>query len=201
VAYEYDPYNKLRHTTYWYESDRKSAPRLVLVAFSTSMSVIRFHVCDLLPVSGSWLKCLSAAKTEWPLSSNAAFEQPPNPDAPFDFNAVPSTFYMSAESVGSMPVRQVVEQGLDIMMDNLASLVLAVQVETGGDEEEEGMPGMVEPDMGGGGMTMGGGAGGGPNGDGGYGQGGYGGGGGGGWGAPGGGAPGWAGSGMSPLRR
>ncbi|GFZ49328.1 DNA-directed RNA polymerase II subunit RPB3 [Saitozyma sp. JCM 24511] len=134
VAYEYDPYNKLRHTTYWYESD---------------------------------------PKTEWPLSSNAAFEQPPNPDAPFDFNAVPSTFYMSAESVGSMPVRQVVEQGLDIMMDNLASLVLAVQVETGADEEEEeGMPGMVEPDMGGGmTMTMGGGAGG-PNGDGGYGQGG-----------------------------
>lgn len=109
---------------------------------------------------------------------------------------------MSAESVGSMPVRQVVEQGLDIMMDNLASLVLAVQVETGADEEEEeGMPGMVEPDMGGGmTMTMGGGAGG-PNGDGGYGQGVYGGGGGWGGGAPAGGAPGWAGSGMSPLRR
>lgn len=43
VAYEYDPYNKLRHTTYWYESDRESAPRLVPVA--SSLPHFQIQVC------------------------------------------------------------------------------------------------------------------------------------------------------------
>ncbi|ORX38686.1 DNA-directed RNA polymerase [Kockovaella imperatae] len=159
VGFEYDPYNKLRHTTYWYEVDEKA---------------------------------------EWPLSSNAAFEQPPDPSQPFDYNAVPSTFYMNPEAVGSIPVRTIVEQGLDILVENLANVVLAVQKETGGDEddEEDGGGGMVDPTMG-------------MNGDG-YGMNGQSdpyreGGGGGSWGGGGApnGAPSWAGggSGMSPLRR
>ncbi|WVO22873.1 uncharacterized protein IAS62_004216 [Cryptococcus decagattii] len=97
VAFEYDPYNKLRHTTHWFETDERA---------------------------------------EWPLSSNAAFETPPNPAEPFDYNAVPSTFYFSAESVGSIPVRSVVEQGLDLLIEGLANVVLGVQKETGGEEEE-----------------------------------------------------------------
>ncbi|EIW67427.1 hypothetical protein TREMEDRAFT_45370 [Tremella mesenterica DSM 1558] len=108
VAFEYDPHNKLRHTTYWYETDEKA---------------------------------------EWPLSANAAFEAPPQPDEPFDFNAVPSTFYLNAEGVGAVPVREVVEQGIDILVENLANVILAVQRETGVDEDEEG-GGLVEPDMG-----------------------------------------------------
>ena len=141
-----------------------------------------------------------AAKAEWPLSSNAAFETAPDPSQPFDYNAVPSTFYISPESVGSIPVRSVVEQGLDILVDSLAKIVLAVQRETGGDEDEDeddgGGDGMVEPDMG----AMNGMNGGQMNGQ----TNGYGG-GGAQYGAQGGGAgglPGWAGgSGMSPLRR
>jgi len=106
-----------------------------------------------------------------------------------------------------VPVRSVFEQACDIMNDNLASLVVALGKETGGDGEDDGEGGgIIEPEIGG----YGGGMGNGHNDDygGGYGGGGYdgyggGGGGGGGWGAPQGGAPGWAGggTGMSPLRR
>ncbi|ORY35361.1 DNA-directed RNA polymerase [Naematelia encephala] len=147
VAYEYDPYNKLRHTTYWYEED---------------------------------------PSVEWPLSSNAGFEAPPDPSEPFDYDAVPSTYYFTAESVGSVPVRSVVEQGLDILAESLGKVILAVQKETGVDEDEaeDADEGMVAPDLNGNG----------------YGAGAYGGdqgGVGGGYGA----TPGWAGSGMSPLRR
>ncbi|ODN79041.1 hypothetical protein L202_04544 [Cryptococcus amylolentus CBS 6039] len=111
VAFEYDPYNKLRHTTHWFETDERG---------------------------------------EWPLSNNAIFETPPDPNAPFDYNAVPSTFYFNVESVGSIPVRSVIEQGLDILVENLAGVILAVQKETGGDEEEgEGgeQGGIMEPNM------------------------------------------------------
>nr|XP_018261253.1 DNA-directed RNA polymerase II subunit RPB3 [Kwoniella dejecticola CBS 10117]OBR83411.1 DNA-directed RNA polymerase II subunit RPB3 [Kwoniella dejecticola CBS 10117] len=152
VAFEYDPHNKLRHTTHWFETDERA---------------------------------------EWPLSSNAIFETPPDPSEPFDYKAVPSTFYYTAESVNSIPVRSVVEQGLDLLIENLAGVILAVQKETGVDEDEEdggenGDVGVVEPDFSG--MD-------------GYGapappQGGY----GGSFGA-GGGQWGEAGSGMSPLRR
>ncbi|WVQ99829.1 hypothetical protein IAU59_006972 [Kwoniella sp. CBS 9459] len=165
VAFEYDPHNKLRHTTHWFETDERG---------------------------------------EWPLSSNAVFETPPDPSAPFDYNAVPQTFYYTAESVNSIPVRSIVEQGLDLLVENLASVILAVQKETGVDEDEGengdgqgGEAGFVEPDFGAGngaGQMDGYGA---PQGYGDY-EGAYGGGGGGG-----GGAGGWAGqgSGMSPLRR
>ncbi|WVQ81702.1 hypothetical protein IAT38_003827 [Cryptococcus sp. DSM 104549] len=113
VAFEYDPYNKLRHTTHWFETDERA---------------------------------------EWPLSSNAVFETPPDPSEPFDYNAVPTTFYFNAESVNSIPVRSIVEQGLDLLIQSLAGVVLAVQKETGSgdDEEEEEVPGFVEPNMGGG---------------------------------------------------
>lgn len=109
VGFEYDPHNKLRHTSYWFETDEKA---------------------------------------EWPLSQNAAFETPVDPNEPFDYNAVPSTFYYNAEAVGSIPVRQIVEQGLDILVDNLANVILAVQKETGVDEDEgeEGAE-LVEPNM------------------------------------------------------
>lgn len=96
-----------------------------------------------------------------------------------------------------MPVRQAVEQGLDILRDNLAAIILAVGQETGVDEDEQDGAGFIEPEMpngaGGPGGMNGGGMVGGP-----YDQGGYGAGG-----APYGGygSGGYGGSGMSPLRR
>lgn len=123
-----------------------------------------------------------AEKGEWPLSQNANFEDPVDPTAPFDYNAVPSTFYFDVEASGSVPVRQVVEQGLDILATNLAKVIEGVEMETGGrEEDEEQGGGLMEPGMG---MGMGGEYQYGAPGGGGYGD--YGGGG---------------GSGMSPLRR
>lgn len=135
VGFEYDPHNKLRHTTYWFETD------------GTSHHSLLFPYYKLTPVE----------KAEWPLSTNATFEQPPNPDEPFDYNAVPSTFYFNTEGTGSVPVRDVVERGLDILVTNLAGIIYAVQKETGGDDEDgdDGGAGMVDPDMGYGGEQYG----------------------------------------------
>ncbi|BEI95480.1 hypothetical protein CcaverHIS631_0104290 [Cutaneotrichosporon cavernicola] len=143
IGFEYDPYNKLRHTDYWFETD---------------------------------------AEAEWPLSSNHVFETAPESTEPFDYNAVPGTYYYDVESVGSIPVTSVFEQACDIMIDNLAQIIQSVQEETGADAEEDEAD-MVEPHI---------------NGGDGYEYGGYG--GGDQWGGGGGGGGGW-GTGMSPLRR
>jgi DNA-directed RNA polymerase II subunit RPB3 len=69
VSFEYDPHNRLRHTTYWYETD---------------------------------------IKTEWPLSTNAAEEEAPRDDEPFDCNAKPQKFYFEVETDGSLGPQEVV---------------------------------------------------------------------------------------------
>jgi DNA-directed RNA polymerase II subunit RPB3 len=69
VSFEYDPHNRLRHTTHWYEDD---------------------------------------IKTEWPLSANAAEEEAPRDDEPFDCNAKPQIFYFEVETDGSLGPQEVV---------------------------------------------------------------------------------------------
>ena len=69
VSFEYDPHNRLRHTTYWYETD---------------------------------------IKQEWPLSTNAAEEEAPRDDEPFDYNAKPQKFYFEVETDGSLGPQEVV---------------------------------------------------------------------------------------------
>lgn len=104
-----------------------------------------------------------------------------------------------------MPVRQAIEQSLDILTEQLAGVILAVQKETGVEEDEDeggdGL-GMENGDAGGagaGGMGNGGFIEPNMNGD----MGGYGGYPGGGTygGGPGAAGSGWTGTGMSPLRR
>ena len=87
------------------------------------------------------------------MSENRHKETPPSPNEPFDYTAVPSRFYFSAEGVGAVPVKDVVERGLDILTDNLANVIIAVNRETGAEgEDEDGAGGlggeMVDPDMG-----------------------------------------------------
>jgi hypothetical protein len=65
------------------------------------------------------------------VSANGAFEAPPVPDEPFDFMAVPSAFYMTAEAVGAIPVRSAIEQGFDLLADKLAKVISDVDIETG----------------------------------------------------------------------
>ncbi|KAI8581787.1 hypothetical protein K450DRAFT_231180 [Umbelopsis ramanniana AG] len=90
VAFEYDPYNKLRHTHYWIEEDEKK---------------------------------------EWPLSKNAALEAPPDPNAPFDYNAKPDRFYFSSETVGSLQPEEVVSMAMKTLLDKLAYVQMQLKEE------------------------------------------------------------------------
>ena len=125
VGFEYDPHNKLRHTTYWYETDGK---RSILEPAELPLSI--------------------PEKAEWPLSPNAVFEQPADPSHPFDYNAEPETFYFNVEAVGSMPVKEAVTGGLDVLAGTLAQLTQALAEATGGEDEDPAEDaGIVEPDM------------------------------------------------------
>ncbi|KAI0280985.1 hypothetical protein BGY98DRAFT_960338 [Russula aff. rugulosa BPL654] len=88
VSFEYDPHNRLRHTTYWYETD---------------------------------------IKQEWPLSTNAAEEEAPRDDEPFDCNAKPQKFYFEVETDGSLGPQEVVMRGLTELQTKLANLVLGLK--------------------------------------------------------------------------
>ncbi|KAI9442536.1 insert subdomain of RNA polymerase alpha subunit [Lactarius indigo] len=88
VSFEYDPHNRLRHTTYWYETD---------------------------------------IKKEWPLSTNAAEEEPPRDDEPFDYNGKPQKFYFEVETDGSLGPQEVVMKGLTELQTKLANLILGLK--------------------------------------------------------------------------
>lgn len=61
---------------------------------------------------------------------------------------MPSTFYFNVEAVGSIPVRTIVEEGLDILSDGLATLVRAADAEIGVDDDEmDGDEGIIEPKL------------------------------------------------------
>jgi len=88
VSFEYDPYNKLRHTTYWFETDERG---------------------------------------EWPLGVNAAEEEAPRDDEPFDYNAKPGKFYFEVETDGSLGPQEVVMKGLAELQTKLANLILGLK--------------------------------------------------------------------------
>ena len=92
-AFEYDPYNKLRHTDYWYEDD---------------------------------------VKAEWPVSKNTEWEEEPRPGDPFDYDAQPNRFYFEVESVGQLPARDIVLQGINVLHEKLALLIQDLKAGEGG---------------------------------------------------------------------
>ncbi|KAF7721397.1 45 kDa subunit of RNA polymerase II [Apophysomyces ossiformis] len=103
VAFEYDPYNKLRHTQYWYEESEE----------------------------------------EWPLSKNAQHEPPPDPNAPFDYNAKPDRFYFETEvlkagdqTVGSLAPEEVVTMAMKTLVDKLAYVQMQIQEEVETKEQD-----------------------------------------------------------------
>lgn len=83
VGFEYDPWNKLKHTDYWYEED---------------------------------------ADAEWPKLENCEWEEAPDPDAKFDYNAKPSAFYIDVETVGNLPPDEVVLKGIEVLQLKLAGI-------------------------------------------------------------------------------
>lgn len=88
VSFEYDPHNRLRHTTYWFETD---------------------------------------IKKEWPLSANAAEEEAPRDDEPFDYTGKPQKFYFEVETDGSLGPQEVVMRGLTELQTKLANLILGLK--------------------------------------------------------------------------
>lgn len=87
IGFEYDPWNKLKHTDYWYEED---------------------------------------IDEEWPKSENCEYEDPPNPEEPFDFKAEPNKFYVNVETIGSLTPDQVVLRGIDELQRKVAGIVMSL---------------------------------------------------------------------------
>jgi len=92
IGFEYDPWNKLKHTDYWYEED---------------------------------------IDEEWPRSLNCEYEDPPNPEEPFDYKAEPNKFYMNVETIGSLTPDQVVLRGIDELQKKIASIVISLDQNDG----------------------------------------------------------------------
>ncbi|ODV97612.1 hypothetical protein PACTADRAFT_140265 [Pachysolen tannophilus NRRL Y-2460] len=88
VGFEYDPWNKLKHTDYWFEQD---------------------------------------AEKEWPKSTNCDWEEPPNKNELFDFNAKPNKFYINVETVGSLAPNEVVIKAILALRDKIANIGLSLQ--------------------------------------------------------------------------
>ncbi|KAI5310226.1 45 kDa subunit of RNA polymerase II [Ascosphaera atra] len=80
---------------------------------------------------------------EWPISANAEWETPADPNMPFDYDAVPSTFYLDVESVGSLEPDAIVQQGINVLQRKLAEIISAIQApEDGADGDMNGLGGM-----------------------------------------------------------
>ena len=62
-------------------------------------------------------------KKEWPETKNASEEQPPQPEEPFNYDAIPSKFYFDVESVGSLEPDSVIQQGIKVMQQKLAAVI------------------------------------------------------------------------------
>lgn len=91
IGFEYDPWNKLKHTDYWYENDPEA---------------------------------------EWPKSANCDWEEAPDPDAPFDYKAKPSNFYIDVETVGNLPPNDVVLKGIETLQLKLAGISMELNKDT-----------------------------------------------------------------------
>lgn len=65
-------------------------------------------------------------KEEWPLSENAKYEEPKQEGEPFDYDAVPSRFYLRVESSGVLAPDVIVQEGVKIIQQKLAGLIHAL---------------------------------------------------------------------------
>ncbi|SPO27702.1 related to RPB3 - DNA-directed RNA polymerase II chain [Ustilago trichophora] len=108
------------------------------------------------------------AKQEWPEGPNAELEEPPQEDAPFDYNKKANKFYFDVEASGSMHPAEIVETGLGLLEYRVAQIVQELSLL----DEQPGAPGagmgmengMIDPygdaqRVNGGAMDMNGGAG------------------------------------------
>jgi DNA-directed RNA polymerase II subunit RPB3 len=76
---------------------------------------------------------------ERPKSKYADWEEPPQEGEPFDYDAVPERFYFEVESVGNLEPDAIIQQGIKVLQQKLASVIQTVTEGDGG--ETNGMNG------------------------------------------------------------
>ncbi|KAK0547110.1 RNA polymerase II subunit 3 [Tilletia horrida] len=69
------------------------------------------------------------AKAEWPESENAQYEDPPQDDDRFDYNAKPEKFYFDVETTGAMDPAEIVETALEILQHKTAEVIQELGVQ------------------------------------------------------------------------
>ncbi|KAK3946415.1 DNA-directed RNA polymerase II subunit RPB3 [Diplogelasinospora grovesii] len=62
-------------------------------------------------------------KAEWPPSEYADWEEPPQEDEPFDYDAVPNRFYFNVETAGNLPADAIVTEGIKVLQQKLAGMI------------------------------------------------------------------------------
>ena len=58
-----------------------------------------------------------------PKSKYADWEEPPIEGEPFNYDAVPSRFYLDIESAGSLPPDEILQQGIKYLQEKLAAVI------------------------------------------------------------------------------
>ncbi|GMM31763.1 DNA-directed RNA polymerase II core subunit [Martiniozyma asiatica (nom. inval.)] len=87
IGFEYDPYNKLKHTDFWHEE----------------------------------------SLDEWPVSSNAEWEEKPVPGEKFDYNAKPENFYINLETTGVLKPDEVIDKACRCLQEKIASIMVELK--------------------------------------------------------------------------
>lgn len=74
-----------------------------------------------------------------PKSKYADWEEPPIEGEPFNYDAIPSRFYLDVESVGSLPPDEIMQQGIKYLQEKLASVIDTLGRKSEGDGFGDGM--------------------------------------------------------------
>lgn len=93
----------------------------------------------------------SDAKSEWPPSEYADWEEPPQEGEPFDYDAVPNRFYFNVETAGNLAPDVIVTEGIKVLQTKLASLIKDLTNDDSADGAGGEYNGPRSPEFGGGG--------------------------------------------------
>ncbi len=72
------------------------------------------------------------------MSENARFEDPPQEGEAFDYDARPSRFYFNVEGSGMLEPDVIVQNGIKVLQQKLASVIHELNASDGGVADEDG---------------------------------------------------------------
>ncbi len=90
-----------------------------------------------------------------PKSKYSDWEEPPQEGEPFDYDAVPERFYFEVESIGNLEPDAIIQQGIKVLQQKLASVIQDLTDEDSGMNGGYGDEGVRSPDIGMNGQTWG----------------------------------------------